>query len=231
MNAALARLERNERQGEAMKRESAGRKGWGMYRITSAIVLVSLLAASGCKRAPAGCTSDNDCKGSRVCENGACVESPAPATAPQTTMPASEPQPAPPLPAPTMPAARTAETSPPGRGPTEPPVLRQVENNPLSSVAEKHHTFGRWVLKCFHPSTEYKGIALSDTYKDADGRTAQNGRIDFTGGLTGHGYTMDYVMHSKTEGGDKLTRITPTADTAFTKPSPTCALRDWTRTN
>jgi hypothetical protein len=46
-----------------------------VYKIGVALALVLLLLplAGGCNNG--GCKNDNDCKGARVCENGACVES------------------------------------------------------------------------------------------------------------------------------------------------------------
>lgn len=91
--------------------------------------------------------------------------------------------------------------------------------------------FGFDVLKCFHPTGTYTGSTLGDEYKDPDGRTARNGHIDFKGGITGTPYSMDYVLHSKTDNGDKFLRVTPGADTAPTKPAAGCYMRSWWRTN
>lgn len=91
--------------------------------------------------------------------------------------------------------------------------------------------FGFSVLKCFHPTATYVGSTLGQTYTDPDGRTAANGHIDFRGGFTGAAYSMDFVMHTKTDAGDKFIRITPGRDTAPTTPNPNCSLRNWSRTN
>jgi hypothetical protein len=48
---------------------------------------------------------------------------------------------------------------------------------------------------------------------------------------TGHGYSLDYVIHYREDGGDHLLRVTPGKDTAFTAPDPDCAYRQWTRAN
>src|SRR4051812_11533891 len=45
-------------------------------RVALAMAIGLLSAAPGCK--DGRCNSDNDCKGSRVCESGACVESKPP---------------------------------------------------------------------------------------------------------------------------------------------------------
>jgi len=79
----------------------------------SHLALASSLALAGCRpapaRAPVGCGRDVDCKGPRVCVQGACVEPPsrspalasappAPAPAPVAPPVAKEPPPPPPLP-------------------------------------------------------------------------------------------------------------------------------------
>jgi hypothetical protein len=56
--------------------------------ILGILVVVALSWSSGCNRgedsstAPAGCGSDNDCKGDRICVQGVCTEPPAASPAP-----------------------------------------------------------------------------------------------------------------------------------------------------
>ena len=91
--------------------------------------------------------------------------------------------------------------------------------------------FSRSVLACFHPSTTYTGGTLGAEYTDADGRPTQDGHVEFNGAVTGHGYSMDYVLHTRNDAGDKFFRVTPGKDTAFTKPDPACAYRQWYKWN
>ncbi|MBN2719385.1 MAG: hypothetical protein JXX14_26275, partial [Deltaproteobacteria bacterium] len=60
---------------------------------------VALVFWAQMSQAQAGCEHDNDCKGTRICENGACVYPPAdasdaPSTAPPPLSPASPSSPA-----------------------------------------------------------------------------------------------------------------------------------------
>lgn len=182
-------------------------RGMGQWAVGGAA-----LAALGCANQSdnaAGCKADNECKGDRVCELGACVDAKAARSAP-TPAPAFTADP----------AASAVKVL------TEAWKSRDAEEAAASADA-----WNQPILKCFHPTAKYVSGTLSPKHRDADGRRAQEGHIEFAGGLTGHGYSLDYVMHSKTEAGDKFFRVTPGKDTAFTQPNPSCSYRDWTRLN
>lgn len=91
--------------------------------------------------------------------------------------------------------------------------------------------FGFSVLKCFHPTADYAGSTLGDEYMDGDGRTTRNGHITFKGGFSGASYSMDFVLHARTDKGDKFLRVTPTKDDAPFPPAPKCYMREWWRSN
>jgi hypothetical protein len=115
-------------------------------------------------------------------------------------------------------------------------VAQQRANQASAAEAEKQRlvyvdTLSRYVLGCFHPTADYTGGTLGAEYTDSSGRRTQDGHVEFSGGITGHGYAMDYVLHRKTDSGDRFIRVTPGKDTAFMKPNPSCNLRDWTREN
>lgn len=55
--------------------------------LTLSFLLVVAGAALGCKPATEGCTSDTDCKGTRICERGTCREPTAPRAEPPVTSP------------------------------------------------------------------------------------------------------------------------------------------------
>jgi hypothetical protein len=90
---------------------------------------------------------------------------------------------------------------------------------------------GLATLKCFHPTADFIRMNLGPRHEDSSGRTAADGRVDFRGGFSGKAYYMEFVMHFREHNGDSEIRVTPVTDTAPFPPSPTCALRDWTRVN
>lgn len=90
---------------------------------------------------------------------------------------------------------------------------------------------GLGILKCFHPTADFVRMSLGQQYKDAVGRTAADGRIDFRGGFTAKAYSMEFVVHFRSSNGDDEIRVTPSSDNAPFPPNPSCRLREWTRVN
>lgn len=100
----------------------------------------------------------------------------------------------------------------------------------VAEASADNADLGLAITKCFHPTADFVRGSLGEKHTD-DGRTAQNGRVDFRGGITGKAYFMEFVMHHRTKDGDREIRVTPGTDTAPWPPNPNCSLRNWTRIN
>jgi len=122
------------------------------------LVLTSLAAAAcllATFQAAAQCTIDLDCKGDRICEDGTCVDPPAPA----------EPPPSQPPPAPTsapIPSVASGEGGPPPAPPPgpPPPILPFQSGYAEASLFVSFYTFGG-------QTWEIDGSTLDDPEFDA----------------------------------------------------------------
>ena len=95
-----------------------------------------------------------------------------------------------------------------------------------SSVRADDADWGHAITKCFHPTGSYLRAQFGPLYQDGPERTAQTGRVDFTG-LLGAEHSLNFVRQFTTIGGDRKWRIVPGTDTAPMPPSPVCYMRDW----
>jgi hypothetical protein len=87
---------------------------------------------------------------------------------------------------------------------------------------------GANILSCFHPTGRFRSVAIGDPYKNGNGQTAADGRVNFLGALTDNRYHMDFTMQLRKVDGKLEFRVVPGEDTAPFPPAPNCRLRSWT---
>ncbi len=87
---------------------------------------------------------------------------------------------------------------------------------------------GAELLRCFHPSGDFRGITIGDAYTDGNGYAAYDGKIEFAGGISGKRYYMRFIYRSRKVDGESEYKVEPGEDTAPFPPSPNCRYRSWT---
>jgi len=84
---------------------------------------------------------------------------------------------------------------------------------------------GASILSCFHPTGRFRSIDAGEEYKNGNGYSAIDGRIDFLGGFTDSRYRMNFTLTRRKVDGKNEFKVVPGEDTAPFPPSPNCRLR------
>lgn len=95
---------------------------------------------------------------------------------------------------------------------------------------ENMDDFGREILSCFHPLSEYRSIQLdwdNRSSPDARGISSVEGKVRFAGGFTENRYQMRFTLLIRTVRGETEMKVVPGSDSSPFPPGSNCYMRGW----